>query len=66
MLAVTPGAWHLEKIHRSIDPYPINLLLLGKGNTVSVEGLAEQALAGVGVVIVALTLAPSVRAYYRR
>ena len=45
---VTPGAWHLEKIHRSIDPYPINLLLLGKGNTVSMEGLAEQALAGAG------------------
>src|SRR3954451_22797132 len=45
---VTPGAWHLEKIHRSIDPYPINLLLLGKGNTVSMEGLKEQALAGAG------------------
>ena len=45
---MTPGAWHLEKIHRSIDPYPINLLLLGKGNTVSMEGLAEQALAGAG------------------
>ncbi|WP_420123560.1 urease subunit alpha [Nakamurella sp.] len=45
---VTPGAWHLETIHRSIDPYPINLLLLGKGNTVSMEGLREQALAGAG------------------
>ena len=45
---VTPGAWHLEKIHRSIDPYPINLLLLGKGNTVSMAGLKEQALAGAG------------------
>src|SRR6476620_1093785 len=45
---VTPGAWHLETIHRSIDPYPINLLLLGKGNTVSMEGLKEQALAGAG------------------
>ncbi len=45
---VTPGAWHLETIHRSIDPYPINLLLLAKGNTVSMEGLKEQALAGAG------------------
>ncbi|WP_395727703.1 urease subunit alpha [Nakamurella sp.] len=32
----------------AIDPYPINLLLLGKGNTVSMEGLREQALAGAG------------------
>ncbi len=45
---VTPGAWHLETVHRSIDPYPINLLLLAKGNTVSMEGLKEQALAGAG------------------
>ncbi len=45
---VTPGAWHLETIHRSIDPYPINLLLLGKGNTVSMAGLKEQAVAGAG------------------
>ena len=45
---VTPGAWHLASIHRSLDAYPINLLLLGKGNTVSDEALAEQALAGAG------------------
>ena len=45
---VTPGAWHLETIHRSVDPYPVNLLLLGKGNTVSMAGLREQALAGAG------------------
>src|SRR5580765_3738144 len=45
---VTPGAWHLSSIHRSLDAYPINLLLLGKGNTVSDEALAEQALAGAG------------------
>lgn len=45
---VTPGPWHLKTIHRSIDPYPINLLLLAKGNTTSVAGLAEQALAGAG------------------
>ncbi len=45
---VTPGAWHLEKMHRSMDALPVNVLLLGKGNTVSMEGLAEQALAGAG------------------
>ncbi|MDX6235309.1 MAG: urease subunit alpha [Kribbellaceae bacterium] len=43
---VTPGAWHLARIHRSLDALPVNVLLLGKGNTVSAEGLAEQALAG--------------------
>jgi urease subunit alpha len=43
---VTPGAWHLAKMHRSLDALPLNILLLGKGNTVSAEGLAEQALAG--------------------
>ncbi|GAA1663255.1 urease subunit alpha [Kribbella yunnanensis] len=43
---VTPGAWHLEQMHRSLDAFPLNILLLGKGNTVSAEALAEQALAG--------------------
>jgi urease subunit alpha len=43
---VTPGAWHLAQMHRSLDALPLNILLLGKGNTVSAEGLAEQALAG--------------------
>ncbi|MEI8411493.1 MULTISPECIES: urease subunit alpha [unclassified Kribbella] len=43
---VTPGAWHLEQMHRSLDAFPLNVLLLGKGNTVSAEALAEQALAG--------------------
>ncbi|WP_154796083.1 urease subunit alpha [Occultella kanbiaonis] len=45
---VTPGAWHLGTIHRSLDPLPVNVLLLGKGNTVSAEAFAEQALAGAG------------------
>ncbi|WP_010533593.1 urease subunit alpha [Brachybacterium squillarum] len=43
---VTPGAWHLGRMHRALDALPVNVLLLGKGNTVSAEGLAEQALAG--------------------
>ena len=45
---VTPGAWHLRQIHRALDPLPVNVLLLGKGNTMSTDGLAEQALAGAG------------------
>jgi urease subunit alpha len=43
---VTPGGWHLKKMLRSLDALPVNVLLLGKGNTVSAEALAEQALAG--------------------
>ncbi|HSV39604.1 MAG TPA: urease subunit alpha [Nocardioidaceae bacterium] len=43
---VTPGAWHLQTVHRALDPLPLNILLMGKGNTVSAEALAEQALAG--------------------
>jgi urease subunit alpha len=45
---VTPGAWHLRTIHRSLDALPVNVLLFGKGNTVSPAGLAEQALGGAG------------------
>ncbi|SFV25153.1 urease subunit alpha [Micrococcus terreus] len=43
---VTPGAWHLAAMHRALDAIPVNVLLLGKGNTVSAEGLREQAMAG--------------------
>ena len=45
---VTPGAWHLEQAHRSLDDLPVNVLLLGKGNTVSAAAFEEQALAGAG------------------
>ncbi|UDY25211.1 urease subunit alpha [Nocardioides sp. Kera G14] len=45
---VTPGAWHLQTVHRALDSLPLNILLMGKGNTVSAAGLAEQALAGAG------------------
>ncbi|OSM42192.1 urease subunit alpha [Nesterenkonia sp. PF2B19] len=43
---VTPGPWHLRQIHRALDALPVNVLLLGKGNTVSRDGLDEQALGG--------------------
>jgi urease subunit alpha len=43
---VTPGSWHLETMHRALAPLPVNVLLLGKGNTVSAAAFEEQALAG--------------------
>jgi urease subunit alpha len=43
---VTPGAWHLQSVHRGLDHLPVNLLLMGKGNTVSAAGLEEQARGG--------------------
>ncbi|GFH38500.1 urease subunit alpha [Streptomyces pacificus] len=45
---VTPGPQHLVNLHRSFDDLPVNVMLLGKGNTVSEDGLDEQALAGAG------------------
>ncbi|MFJ1900383.1 urease subunit alpha [Streptomyces sp. NPDC088115] len=45
---VTPGPQHLVNLHRSFDDLPVNVMLLGKGNTVNKDGLDEQALAGVG------------------
>ena len=39
---VTPGAWNLARMIAALDSWPINIALLGKGNTVSEEGLWEQ------------------------
>ena len=39
---VTPGAWHLGRMLESLDGWPVNIALLGKGNTVSAEGMWEQ------------------------
>ncbi|MEM8904476.1 MAG: urease subunit alpha [Actinomycetota bacterium] len=39
---VTPGAWNTARMLESLDQWPINVALLGKGNTVSAEGLVEQ------------------------
>ena len=44
----TPSPSSLEMMHRALDSQPVNVLLLGKGNTVSAAGLAEQALGGAG------------------
>jgi urease subunit alpha len=43
---VTPGDWYLAMMLRSLDRWPVNVALLGKGNTVSTEGLVEQLRAG--------------------
>jgi len=45
---VTPNAWHLARMHEALDAFPVNVLLLGKGNTVSAEALWEQLRAGAG------------------
>ncbi|HEX7277428.1 MAG TPA: urease subunit alpha, partial [Acidimicrobiales bacterium] len=43
---VTPGAWHLARMLEALDGWPLNVALLGKGNTVSAEGMWEQLRAG--------------------
>jgi urease subunit alpha len=43
---VTPGAWHLARMLEALDPWPVNVALLGKGNTVSAEAMWEQLRAG--------------------
>jgi len=45
---VTPNAWHLARMLEAIDPWPVNVLLLGKGNTVSEEAMWEQLRGGAG------------------
>lgn len=39
---VTPGAWHLARVLEALDGWPVNVALLGKGNTVSAEAMWEQ------------------------
>jgi urease subunit alpha len=43
---VTPGAWHLASMLQATDHWPMNIALLGKGNTVSAESMREQLRAG--------------------
>ncbi|PND58445.1 urease subunit alpha [Mycobacterium sp. ENV421] len=43
---VTPGAWHLARMLESLDHWPLNIALLGKGNTVSHEAMWEQLRSG--------------------
>jgi urease subunit alpha len=43
---VTPGAWHLARMLEALDTWPLNVALLGKGNTVSADSMWEQLRAG--------------------
>jgi urease subunit alpha len=43
---VTPGAFWLDAMLRALTEWPVNVVLLGKGNTVSHEALQEQLAAG--------------------
>ena len=43
---VTPGAWHLASMLQATDHWPMNIALLGKGNTVSADSMREQLRAG--------------------
>jgi urease subunit alpha len=43
---VTPGSWNLARMLEALDVFPVNVLLLGKGNTAGREGLVEQLLGG--------------------
>ena len=43
---ITPGSWHLARMLEATDDWPMNILLLGKGNTVSEPALWEQLRAG--------------------
>ena len=45
---VTPGAWNIGRMLQSLDTVPVNVLLLGKGNTTRAEALREQLRAGAG------------------
>jgi urease subunit alpha len=38
---VTPGSWYLARMLESMDSWPVNVALLGKGNTVSEESMWE-------------------------
>jgi urease subunit alpha len=43
---VTPGAWYLARMLEALDDLPVNVALLGKGNTVSEPAMWEQLRAG--------------------
>jgi urease subunit alpha len=45
---VTPGEWSTARMLAALDDYPVNVLLLGKGNTVSRASLLEQVRGGAG------------------
>jgi len=43
---VTPGGWNLGRMLSAMDDWPVNVVLLGKGNTTSEDSLWEQLRSG--------------------
>jgi urease alpha subunit len=43
----TPGAWNIARMLQAADAFPVNIGLLGKGNSSDAEALEDQVLAGV-------------------
>ncbi|MEV1023013.1 urease subunit alpha [Streptomyces sp. NPDC050264] len=43
---VTPGSWHLARMFAALDDFPVNIGLLGKGNTTSAASMRDQLRAG--------------------
>lgn len=43
---ITPGGWHLARMFAALEAYPVNVGLLGKGNTVNPAALHAQLRAG--------------------
>ncbi|MFI6938876.1 urease subunit alpha [Streptomyces sp. NPDC050418] len=39
---ITPGSWHLERMFQALDSTPLNIGLLGKGNTMSRDAMHAQ------------------------
>ncbi|MER5962226.1 urease subunit alpha [Streptomyces sp. NPDC002057] len=39
---VTPGPWHTARMFEALDTFPVNIGLLGKGNTMSREAMHSQ------------------------
>jgi urease subunit alpha len=39
---VTPGSWYMSRMLEALDALPVNVALLGKGNTASPDALWEQ------------------------
>jgi urease subunit alpha len=44
---VTPGSWYTARMLEALDDLPVNIALLGKGNTVSESAMWEQLRGGV-------------------
>ncbi|MGW0730051.1 urease subunit alpha [Streptomyces mirabilis] len=44
---VTPGKWHVERLFKALDEFPVNIGVLGKGSTMSRESMLGQVKAGV-------------------